>query len=131
MLADWGETAQFLALKRMVLDEHSRSSFLDHLFDDFWAALELLIKRARGDYSADAYALQFPKFENARDAGHGPWELFELWVSAVQPAPATVSRWRGVFLQLGTRQRSDKPNETTLRSSARPLRDVGEGPRGQ
>jgi hypothetical protein len=102
MLADWGETAQFLALKRMVLDEHSRNSFLDYLFDDFWAALKLLIKRARGDYSADAYALQFPKFENARDAGHGPWELFELWVSAVQPAPATVSRWRGVFLQLGT-----------------------------
>jgi integrase len=102
MLADWGETSQFLAMKRMVLDEHSRNLFLDHLFHDFWAALELLVKRARGDYSPDDYALRFSQFENSRDTGHGPWQLFELWVGAVKPAPATVDRWRGVFLQLAT-----------------------------
>jgi hypothetical protein len=102
MLADWGEVAQFLHTKRLVLDEPSRRLFLDHLYGDFAAALNLLIKRARGDYSADKYALQFPKFENSRDTAHGPWQLFELWVSAVKPAFATIGRWRGVFLQLGT-----------------------------
>ena len=101
MLADWGEVAQFLHTKRLVLDEHSRKLFLDNLYGDFAAALDLLEKRARGDYSADAYALRFPQFENSRDTGHGPWQLFELWVGAAKPAPATVDRWRGVFLQLG------------------------------
>jgi integrase len=102
MLADWGEVAQFLHTKRLVLDEPSRKLFLDHLYGDFAAALKLLIKRARGDYSADAYALQFPRFDGSRDTGQSPWQLFELWVSAVKPAPATVDRWRGVFLQLRT-----------------------------
>ena len=137
MLADWGETAQFLALKRMVLDEPSRNLFLDHLYGDFAAALNLLIKRARGDYSADAYALQFPQFDNSRDTGHGPWQLFELWVSAVKPAPATVNRWRGVFMQLGTEfagrsAGSVTPEEaqawtdtlTTTERSAATVRDV-------
>jgi integrase len=102
MLADWGEVAQFLHSKRLVLDEPSRTLFLDHLYGDFAAALRLLIKRAQGDYSTDDYALRFPTFENSRDTGHGPWQLFELWVEAVKPAPTTVDRWRGVFLQLGT-----------------------------
>jgi hypothetical protein len=95
MLADWGEVAQFLHTKRLVLDEPSRRLFLDHLYGDFAAALNLLIKRAWGDYSADKYALQFPKFENSRNTAHGPWQLFELWVSAVKPAFATIGRWRG------------------------------------
>jgi integrase len=76
--------------------------FLDHLYGDFAAALQLLIKRAQGDYAPDDYARRFPKFETLRDAGHDCWKLFELWVAAVKPAAATVSRWRGVLLQLGT-----------------------------
>ena len=48
MLADWGEVAQFLHSKRLVLDEPSRRLFLDYLYGDFAAALKLLIKRARG-----------------------------------------------------------------------------------
>ena len=43
MLADWGETSQFLALKRVVLDEPSRKLFLDYLYGDFAAALKLLV----------------------------------------------------------------------------------------
>jgi hypothetical protein len=101
MLADWGETAQFLASKRMVLDTASRNLFLDHLYGDFAAALKLLVTRARGDYAADDYPIQFPRFENSRDTGQGPWELFGLWVKAVKPAAATIDRWRGVFLKLG------------------------------
>jgi hypothetical protein len=51
MLADWGEVAQFLHNKRLVLDEPSRKLFLDHLYGDFAAALQLLIRRAQGDYT--------------------------------------------------------------------------------
>ena len=102
MLADWGETSQFLTTRRLVFDEPSRNLFLDHLYGDFAAALKLLIQRARGDYTADTYPLRFPKFENARDTGHGPWQLFELWIAAKKPAPATIDRWRGVFLHLKT-----------------------------
>jgi hypothetical protein len=102
MLADWGEVAQFLHTKRLVLDEPSRRMFLDHLCGDFAAALELLIKRAQGNYEPDDYARRFPKFENSGDAGLGPWQLFERYVQAVKPAPMTVNRWRGVFQQLGT-----------------------------
>jgi integrase len=100
MLADWGEVAQFLHSKRLVLDEPSRKMFLDYLYGDFGAALKLLIRRAQGDYRTDEYALRFPTFENSRDTGHNPWQLFELWIAAVKPAPMTVNRWRGVFLQL-------------------------------
>jgi integrase len=102
MLADWGETAQFLAARRMVLDAPSRDLFLDYLYGDFGEALRLLIKRAGGDYTADTHPLQFPKFEDTRDTGQGPWQLFELWIAAKKPARATIDRWRGVFLKLGT-----------------------------
>jgi hypothetical protein len=84
----------------MVLDGSSRDLFLDNLYHDLGAALDLLIKRAKRDWTADAYPLQFPKFDDGRDAGYGPWKLFELWVDAVKPAPSTVDRWRGVFLEL-------------------------------
>lgn len=100
LFADLGETAQFLAERRMVLDGPSRSLFLDNLYHDLGEALRLLIARARRDWTPDTYPLQFPKFEDRRDAGQGPWKLFELWVEAVKPAPSTVDRWRGVFLQL-------------------------------
>jgi integrase len=86
----------------MVLDTPSRDLFLDHLYGDFSAAIKLLIQRARGDYTADTQPLQFPKFEDARDAGQGPWQLFELWIAAKKPAAATIDRWRGVFMQLRT-----------------------------
>jgi integrase len=102
MLADWCETAQFLAMRRMALDAASRDLFLDYLYGDFGAAITLLIQRARGDYTADTQPLQFPKFEDARDAGQEPWQLFELWVGAKRPANATIERWRGVFMQLRT-----------------------------
>jgi integrase len=100
LFADLGETAQFLASKRIVLDAPSRALFLDNLYHDLGAALRLLITRAKRDWTPDAYPLQFPKFEEGRDVGHGPWKLFELWVDALKPAAATVDRWRGVFLQL-------------------------------
>jgi integrase len=100
LFADLGETAQFLATRRVVLDGPSRDVFLDCLYHDLGEALRLLIKRAKRDWTTDTYPLQFPKFDEGRDAGYGPWKLFELWVDALKPAAATVDRWRGVFLQL-------------------------------
>jgi integrase len=100
LFADLGETAQFLAARRLVLDGPSRDMFLDSLYHDLGEALRLLIKRAQRDWTQDTYPLQFPKFDEGRDAGHGPWKLFELWIEAAKPAASTVDRWRGVLLQL-------------------------------
>jgi integrase len=100
MLADWGETSQFLATKRVVLAEPSRNLFLDHLYGDFAAALQLLIQRARGDYTPDTYPLKFSKFDNTGDTGYGPWKLFESYVAERKPAKSTINRWRAVFHDL-------------------------------
>jgi integrase len=100
MLSDWCETAQFLAARRLVLDNASRDLFLDALYGDFGEALMLLIRQAHGDYSPDTWPLQFPKFDNAVRTGLTPWQLFERWIEVKSPADATVDRWRGVFLQL-------------------------------
>jgi integrase len=97
MLADWGEVAQFLHTKRLVLDEPSRKLFLDYLYGDFAAALKLLIQRARGDYTPDTYPVKFPKFDNTDT---GPWKLFESYVSERGPAKSTINRWRAVFQDL-------------------------------
>jgi integrase len=100
MLEDWCETAQFLAARKLVLDRSSREMFLDALYGDFAAALNLLIRNARGDYTPDAYPLRFPNFEGVNNPGLTPWLLFERWVAGKEPAKATVDRWRGVFLRL-------------------------------
>ena len=99
-LADWGETAQFLAAKKLTLDNASRELFLDNLYRDFAAALRLLIRRANGDYSEDKHARQFPDFTKTADPSLTPWSLFERWVAESSPATSTVDRWRGVFLKL-------------------------------
>ena len=71
VLADVGETAQFLATKTLVLNNEARGLFLDFLYKDLAAALKRLIRMSEGDYSPDKYRERFPKFEGAdtwRDA---------------------------------------------------------------
>ena len=65
MLEDWCETAQFLAARKLVLDRSSREMFLDALYGDFAAVLDLQIRNARGDYTPDTYPLRFP---NSRES---------------------------------------------------------------
>jgi integrase len=89
-----------LSARKIVLDGSSRDLFLDVLFGDFFAALNLLIRRAKNDYTEDTYPLQFPPFIGSTQAALSPWTLFEQWVAAKKPARATVDRWRGVFLRL-------------------------------
>jgi integrase len=67
----------------------------------------LLTRRANKDYSPDTRPSEFPKFDGrkiARPSGKtSPWQLFEAWVRARQPAASGVNRWRCVFLDLEQR----------------------------
>jgi integrase len=100
MAADWAETSQFLHAKHLTVDPAARDLFLDYVCRDLFAALNLLIKRAEGDYSEDTHPKEFPKLERTTDPGVTPWALFERWVTEVKPAVSTIDRWRGVFLKL-------------------------------
>ena len=74
VLADVGETAQFLATKGQALNTEARGRFLDWLYDDLSAALRLLMRREEGDYSTDKYPNRFPKADLAADSGITPTE---------------------------------------------------------
>jgi len=106
IIADEARSNQFLAAKRLVLDAASRDMFLDYVTRDFFAALALLARRARGDHGPDKWAEQFPSYESTADPNLTPWSLFERWIAKAKPASSTVDRWRGVFLRL----QSDFPN---------------------
>lgn len=100
VVADEAKTETFLAAKRMALDASSRTLFLDYLIRDFFAAINLLARRAAGDFGVDKHAERFPRAEVPADASLTPWTLFERWISSTQPATATVDRWRATFLKL-------------------------------
>jgi integrase len=106
IIADEAKSNQFLAAKQLVLDAASRDMFLDYVTRDFFAALALLARRARGDHGPDKWAEQFPRYEGTADPSLTPWSLFERWIAKAKPASSTVDRWRGVFLRL----QSDFPN---------------------
>lgn len=100
IIADEAKSEQFLAAKRLALDPAARSMFLDFVARDFFAAIALLARRARGDYGKDQYAEQFPQAQTPTDMNLSPWALFERWIEKAKPAVSTVDRWRGVFLKL-------------------------------
>jgi integrase len=99
VLADVGETAQFLALKGLVLNEEARQRFLDWLYEDLADALRKLMRVARGDYRDDGYSQRFPKFDGL-DSGQTPQQLFEAWVLERKPARSSVESWRYVFAEM-------------------------------
>jgi len=106
MIADEAKTEQFLAAKRLTLDSASRTLFLDYVTRDFFAAVALLARHARGDYGPDKWTEQFPRYEGTADPSLSPWALFEGWIAKAKPANSTVDRWRSVFLRL----QNDFPN---------------------
>ena len=107
LIADEAKTAQFLASKGVVLNPEAQASFLDCVLDEFIAAILLLERRANKDYSPDTRPSEFPKFDGRKIARStsktSPWQLFEAWQKARQPAPSGVNRWRVVFLDLERR----------------------------
>ena len=100
VLADVGETAQFLAAKNLTLNHEAHARFIDWLYDDLAAALRLLIRREEGDYSADKYPNRFPMADLAADSGMTPTQLFNRWVEERKPAYGTVESWTYVFAAL-------------------------------
>jgi integrase len=97
VLADVGETAQFLAAKQLVPTQAARNLFLDYLYADLSAALNRLMRLRAGDYGVDAYAERFPKSAPAPDSGATPWELFKVWIEKKNPAESSIESWRYVF----------------------------------
>jgi hypothetical protein len=101
-MAKEARAEQFLADRALSLTPEAYNLFLDCILQEYLAAILLLERRARGDFSPDERLEQFPKFEatskpHKDSTGWTPWKLFEAWVDARKPAPATVDRWRGVF----------------------------------
>lgn len=52
---------------------------------------------------------------------HGPWALFEQWVTEAKPAAATINRWRTVFLDLEAKFGQRMITEDDAREWARAL----------
>ena len=105
-LSDTAEVSQFLLKEAVVLEDASRLLLLDTLLNDFMAALALLARRAQGDFSTSGAAPRPApalKDDFVHHSGLTCWGLFEAWVGARKPAPATVNRWRSVFLALEVR----------------------------
>ena len=104
-MANEVEANQFLASKGLSLTQEAYNLFLDCILEEYLAAILLLERRARGDFSQDERLEQFPAFEAASKPRQGraeltPWKLFKAWVHAKKPAASTVDRWRSVFLDL-------------------------------
>jgi integrase len=99
VLADVGETAQFLATKALVLTNDARDQFLDHLYKDLAEALRRLIRLSEGDYSPDKYRERFPKLEGG-NTGQTPTQLFARWVTERQPSANSIESWRYVFREM-------------------------------
>jgi integrase len=126
LIADECKTAQFLASRGVVLNTEAQAQFLDCVLDELVAAILLLERRANKDYSPDTRPSEFPKFDGrkvARPAGKtSPWQLFEAWVDARQPAASGVNRWRCVFIDLEQRfESADDIAEEEARDWSRQL----------
>jgi hypothetical protein len=110
VVADHGETAQFLHTKGLTLQPSTRDMFLDAVCGDLFAVLTLLKLRAQGDYSEDKWPLQFPKLERTVDPNLTPMALFKQWATETKPKAQTVARWRCVFVKL----EADHPGAATM-----------------
>jgi hypothetical protein len=112
IIADEAKTAQFFAAKRVQLDPASRNLSLDYLASDFFAALDLLTRRAEGDFGDDKYSERFPKQGGGvADSDLTPWVLFERWIAAAD----------AVFTD-GAVQWQDREIRCTRSKSALPLK---------
>ena len=116
MLADFGETAQFLAARKVALSPSAQVLFLDYLYEDLAQALKVLIRRAKGDHSPDPYPERFPQFSG--DSGYSLRQLVEKWIATKRPAASTVDRWRGVFLEAERHFGASKPAASILPTEA-------------
>jgi integrase len=105
MLAAAARTAQFLTSKGEALTSGAMVLFLDAVMNEFFAAVDLLGRRASGDYALDPNPQSFPEYREAKPVLAGSsktcFELFEAYVRAGL-GQSTVNRWRVVFVSLDT-----------------------------
>ena len=101
LIADRGETQQFLAHQRETLNHEAQALFLRAVYDQFFPAVSRIISNAEGNYSIDRHAASLPPAEPA-DPGESPWQLFEAWVKSKDPAASTVETWRYILRDLST-----------------------------
>jgi integrase len=102
-VAEMARTVSFLAKEGIALNSEANNLFVDEVSDHLFAAFKLLEKRAWGDYTPDETPKKFPQYVASRAStpvGLGCWALFEAWVTAAKPKPATVDRWRVIFKAL-------------------------------
>lgn len=101
-VAELARVATFLASEGMPLNAQAYALFVDAVQDNLYPAISLLERRANGDYSKDDTPDSFPSFTEGpqRTTGLSCWGLFEAYVAATRRKPQTVSRMRGVFLQM-------------------------------
>jgi integrase len=81
------------------LNQEAHALFLRAVFDHYGRALRRLMRNARGNYSTDTYAAALPH-RKPQDTGESPWQLFQAWIAAKQPADSTVEGWRYMFTNL-------------------------------
>ncbi len=119
-VAELARVATFLASEGMSLNATAYALFVDAVQDNLYLAVSRLERRADGDYSKDDTPDSFPPFTEGLQttAGFSCWELFEAYVAATRRKPQTVSRWRGVFLQM-QRDFSDIPAGAISEDAAR------------
>lgn len=103
LLCRLGDVESFLSGRGLTLAPETREAFFGFLHADFNAAMFVLLERCGGVFRADKRAATFPRFEVTRSTGLTCWGLFEAWIEGKKPAPATVNRWRTVFLNLQDR----------------------------
>jgi integrase len=101
-IAELARVASFLAAEGVSLLPEAHALFVDAVSDNLYLALEVLARRAIGDHSPDETPLSFPAYtgRSQADDGMDPLQLWEAFVSSVDLAPTTVSRWRAVFVKL-------------------------------
>lgn len=102
-LVERGQMETFLAEREIKLTDDARELFLEKVESEYVAALALLKRRTSGDYGVDPRPQRFPVISAdslLKLAGVTCWQVFEAWVKERRPAPATINRWRSVFLAL-------------------------------
>ena len=102
-IAELARVATFLASDGRALNADAFALFVDAVGDNLYPAIQLLERRAAGDYSPDETVQSFPAFTDSperRATGLDCWQLFEAYVKAAKPADGTVTRWRAVFQQM-------------------------------
>jgi hypothetical protein len=135
LIADEAKTAQFLASKGVVLSNEAQALFLDCVLDEFMAAILLLERCANRDYSVDTRLAEFPKFDGKKieqsASGVSPWQLFDAWVKARQPAASGVNSGGACSSILNSASRVQSTSLRMTRASGRGSSVRPSGKRGR